>query len=56
MLEDDLAPFLSFPVADYAKTLANSGMIIFMIGTALTVSSGVSYALKYRRVFDDIQQ
>jgi hypothetical protein len=29
------------------------GMVLFIIATALTVSSGVSYAMKYRAIFDE---
>lgn len=55
MLEQDWAPFLSFPVADYADILNKIGLLVFIFATALTVSSGVSYALKYRRVFAEME-
>jgi CDP-diacylglycerol--glycerol-3-phosphate 3-phosphatidyltransferase len=51
MLEDDWARFLPFDVTDYGDILHKTGLGIFIVGTALTVSSGVSYALKYRKVF-----
>jgi CDP-diacylglycerol--glycerol-3-phosphate 3-phosphatidyltransferase len=53
MLETDIAPFLHFPVAEYAKHLGNIGIVLFMIATVLTVISGVSYLRKYQQVFDD---
>jgi CDP-diacylglycerol--glycerol-3-phosphate 3-phosphatidyltransferase len=53
MLEVDLAPLLPFDVADYADALNKIGYVLFMVATALTVSSGVSYALKYRQIFDN---
>jgi len=52
MLETDFAPFLTFPVEEYATVLHKIGYALFMVATALTVSSGVNYGLKYRRVFD----
>jgi CDP-diacylglycerol---glycerol-3-phosphate 3-phosphatidyltransferase len=53
MLEVDLAPFLTFPVAAYAGYLHKTGYALFIIATALTVSSGVSYMRKYQQVFSD---
>jgi len=51
-MENDWANFLPFPIADYADLLYKTGLGVFIVATALTVSSGVSYALKYRQVFD----
>jgi CDP-diacylglycerol---glycerol-3-phosphate 3-phosphatidyltransferase len=53
MLETDWSAFLPFPVNDYANVLSMIGMVLFIIATALTVSSGVSYAMKYRAIFDE---
>lgn len=53
MLETDIAPFLSFPVADYGTFLHRTGYALFTIATVLTVTSGVSYLRKYQQVFDD---
>ncbi|MDX2187907.1 MAG: CDP-diacylglycerol--glycerol-3-phosphate 3-phosphatidyltransferase [Opitutaceae bacterium] len=53
MLERDFAPFLPFPVADYAKYLHQAGLGIFILGTVLTLSSGYTYVTKYRAVFED---
>lgn len=50
MLEQDLARFLPFAVGDYAKKLHVTGQVIFTVGTILTVTSGITYALKYRQV------
>ncbi|WP_404422748.1 CDP-diacylglycerol--glycerol-3-phosphate 3-phosphatidyltransferase [Nibricoccus sp. IMCC34717] len=53
MLEKDFAPFLPFAVAEHAKFLHQAGMVIFVLGTVLTLSSGWSYVSKYRAVFED---
>jgi len=55
-MENDWRHFLPFPITDYAEILYNTGLIVFIVATALTVSSGVSYALKYRRVFSDTEK
>ena len=55
-METDWAHYLPFPITDYATFLYQTGMAIFIVATALTVSSGVSYALKYRQVFDDFSK
>jgi CDP-diacylglycerol--glycerol-3-phosphate 3-phosphatidyltransferase len=52
-LKNDWAKFLPFPIEDYAQILHQAGIAIFIVATALTVSSGVSYAMKYRKIFDD---
>jgi CDP-diacylglycerol--glycerol-3-phosphate 3-phosphatidyltransferase len=53
-MENDWARYLPFPItSDYGEVLFKIGMGVFIVATALTVSSGVSYALKYRRVFED---
>lgn len=56
MLEIDLAPFIPFPVTDYAEILNKIGYSLFMIATVLTVTSGISYARKYQQVFSDTAQ
>ncbi len=53
-MEKDWAGSLPFSIMDYACVLHNTGIGILIVATALTVSSGVSYALKYRKVFDDV--
>jgi CDP-diacylglycerol--glycerol-3-phosphate 3-phosphatidyltransferase len=55
-MENDWVNYLPFPIADYAEMLFKTGLGIFIVATALTVSSGVSYALKYRRVFLDSEK
>jgi len=52
-MENDWANFLPFSISNYGEVLYKAGLVIFIVATALTVSSGVSYGLKYRRVFDD---
>jgi CDP-diacylglycerol--glycerol-3-phosphate 3-phosphatidyltransferase len=54
VIRNDLAPLLSFPWEDYLEPLNHLGLALFIVGTALTVSSGVSYALKYRKVFGEL--
>jgi CDP-diacylglycerol--glycerol-3-phosphate 3-phosphatidyltransferase len=53
-MENDWARYLPFAISDYAEFLYEAGLAIFIVATALTVSSGFSYAQKYRQVFDDI--
>lgn len=53
MLEKDIARFVPFPIGDYAYVLYKIGLGIFIFATLLTVSSGVTYAKKYRQVFDE---
>jgi len=55
-MENDWSRYLPFPIADYAVILFKTGLGIFIVATALTVSSGVSYALKYRRVFVETEK
>jgi len=54
MLHDDLAKYLSFSVDSIVEVLNHAGLWLFIVATALTVSSGVSYAFKYKRVFADV--
>jgi len=53
-MEKDWARYLPFSITDYAGPIHKTGIGIFIVATVLTVSSGVSYASKYRRMFDDI--
>lgn len=53
MLIRDLAPFIPFPVADHARLIHQIGLALFVLGTLLTLTSGFTYASKYRQVFDD---
>ena len=52
-MENDWAQYLPFHLAEHGDLLKDVGRWIFILATALTVSSGVSYAMKYRRVFED---
>lgn len=54
VIRNDLPPLSSYSWEDYIQFLNHFGLILFIIATALTVSSGVSYALKYRRVFGEL--
>ena len=54
MLQRDWAHTVPFPIDTFIEVLNHTGLWIFIIATALTVSSGVSYALKYRKVFADV--
>jgi CDP-diacylglycerol--glycerol-3-phosphate 3-phosphatidyltransferase len=55
-MEKDWAKYLPFHLAEQGEWLNKIGLGIFMFATVLTVSSGVSYALKYRKVFDDFDK
>lgn len=52
----DLSRWLNVSLADYAEWLQHFGLVLFIVATALTVSSGISYALKYRQVFGELQK
>lgn len=53
MLETDWLGQLPRLLAEHLNTLHTLGLALFVIATALTVTSGVSYMLKYRKVFDE---
>jgi CDP-diacylglycerol--glycerol-3-phosphate 3-phosphatidyltransferase len=55
-VEKDWGRYLPFDITDYSPLLHQVGIGLFIVATALTVSSGVSYAMKYRQVFDDISK
>lgn len=55
-MERDWANYIPFHLAEQGDILHKTGIGVFIIATILTVSSGVSYALKYRKVFDDLQK
>ncbi len=50
----DLVPLINYPLEDYLQPLHYLGLFLFIVATALTVSSGFSYALKYRKVFGEV--
>ena len=54
VIDRDLAPLTEYPLHEFAEWLGHLGIALFIVATALTVSSGVSYTLKYRRVFDEV--
>lgn len=53
-IRNDLPASMVSPWEDYIELLNHFGLILFIIATALTVSSGFSYALKYRKVFAEV--
>jgi CDP-diacylglycerol--glycerol-3-phosphate 3-phosphatidyltransferase len=55
-MENDWARYLPFAIGDYGQRLHVTGLAIFIVATALTVNSGINYALKYRRVFLDTEK
>jgi CDP-diacylglycerol--glycerol-3-phosphate 3-phosphatidyltransferase len=54
VLDRDIAVWTNWPLHDFAEWLGHLGLALFIVATALTVSSGASYALKYRQVFDEV--
>lgn len=53
-IRNDLPARFVSPLQDYIELLNHLGLALFIVATALTVSSGFSYALKYRKVFDEV--
>lgn len=53
MLETDWLAQLPPVVAENLNALHIFGLALFVIATALTVSSGISYMLKYHKVFEE---
>jgi CDP-diacylglycerol---glycerol-3-phosphate 3-phosphatidyltransferase len=54
VLHRDLRLLTTMSVEPFAEYLGHLGLVLFIIATALTVSSGVSYTMKYRKVFDEV--
>ncbi len=54
VIHQDIMPLTHWPLASFAEVLNHLGVVLFIVATALTVSSGVSYALKYRTVFNEV--
>ncbi|PTY04692.1 CDP-diacylglycerol--glycerol-3-phosphate 3-phosphatidyltransferase [Opitutaceae bacterium EW11] len=52
----DVARWTDIEFDTYAESLQHLGLVLFIVATALTVSSGTSYALKYRQVFGEISK
>ena len=52
-LEKDWAHLLPESLISFTSQLHKLGMGVFIVATLMAVSSGVSYASKYRRMFDD---
>jgi CDP-diacylglycerol--glycerol-3-phosphate 3-phosphatidyltransferase len=50
----DISPWLGLHLDVYASDLRYLGLVLFIVATALTVSSGTSYVLKYRKVWDEV--
>jgi len=53
MVEQDWAKFLPEVVLSYTGYVHQLGLAVVIVATLLAVSSGVSYARKYRHMFDD---
>jgi CDP-diacylglycerol---glycerol-3-phosphate 3-phosphatidyltransferase len=54
MLATDWAFFLSgWDIALYSEIIHKVGLVLFIIGTALAVSSGVAYLWRYRDLLKD---
>ncbi len=57
MIEREIGPMLELNVTEFVKWVQVAGMVLFYLGTVLTVSSGLTYAVKYRSLFwDDAKQ
>jgi len=56
MIQRDWPNLFPFAVDPVLEVLNHAGLWIFIVATALTVSSGFSYALKYRKVFADVNK
>ncbi len=53
-VRNDLPANIVSPLQEYIELLNHLGLVLFIVATALTVSSGFSYALKYRKVFGEV--
>lgn len=53
-LRNDLLPLIGPSWGVVIEPLTHLGLVLFIVATALTVSSGISYALKYRKVFGEV--
>ncbi len=53
MIEREIGPWIGVDVTTFVKWVKVSGMVLFYLGTVLTVSSGLTYAVKYRSLFFD---
>ncbi len=53
MISQDIGPWLGVDATEFVTWVQLAGMILFYAGTVLTVSSGLTYAVKYRSLFMD---
>ncbi len=53
MISQDIGPWLGVDATEFVTWVKLAGMILFYAGTVLTVSSGLTYAVKYRSLFMD---
>ena len=53
-IRNDLPAKIVSSLEDYVELLSHFGLTLFIVATALTISSGFSYALKYRKVFGEV--
>jgi CDP-diacylglycerol--glycerol-3-phosphate 3-phosphatidyltransferase len=56
ILQRDLPVQLGLHFETYAELFRYLGLVLFIVATALTVSSGTSYILKYRQVWDEVKK
>jgi CDP-diacylglycerol--glycerol-3-phosphate 3-phosphatidyltransferase len=52
-LENDWAGTLPLHVSTYSDIMNFIGLVLFVVATVLTISSGANYMLKYRKVFEE---
>jgi CDP-diacylglycerol--glycerol-3-phosphate 3-phosphatidyltransferase len=54
MLQHDVVRISNIDFGSFATQLNRIGVGLFILGTVLTVTSGTSYALKYRKVWEEV--
>lgn len=54
VLEHDVVRVSSFDFGSFSLLLHRIGVGLFILGSVLTVTSGTSYALKYRKVWEEV--
>jgi CDP-diacylglycerol--glycerol-3-phosphate 3-phosphatidyltransferase len=54
VLRHDVVRISSLDFGSFATQLNRIGVGLFILGSVLTVTSGTSYALKYRKVWEEV--
>jgi len=54
VLQHDVVRLSAFDFTGFATQLHRIGVGLFILGSVLTVTSGTSYALKYRKVWEEV--